>query len=94
VLRSSLQFGAPEFSLLSDSLKLDNFLFYDVARAFTVEPLPGEASHTDLMSTGIGMTFDVVKHFYGSLTWAYPLVDGLRTARGASSVLFVIRGYY
>jgi hemolysin activation/secretion protein len=93
VLRSSLQIGAPPFTLFRGSLKLNEFLFYDVARAYTLDPLPGQEFHTDLSSTGIGMTFDVLTHFYGSLTWAYPLVDGLRTAKGDSTVLFVIRGY-
>jgi hemolysin activation/secretion protein len=94
VLRTSLQLGGPQLSFLSDHLQLNEFLFYDVARAFTLDPLPGQDRHTDLRSTGIGMTFDVLTHFYGSLTWAYPLDDGLRTDRGASTVLFVVRGYF
>jgi hemolysin activation/secretion protein len=92
-MRGSLQFGVPPLSFMAGKLHLNEFLFYDIARAFTVDPLPGEEQHIDLRSTGIGIAFDGLSHFYGTLTWAYPLVDGLRTDKGASTVLFVIRSY-
>ena len=91
-MRGSLQFNAPRFNFAKNRLHLDEFLFYDVARAFTVDPLAGQPRHTDLRSWGAGIKFDADTHLYGALTWAYPLVDGSRTSRGASTLLFIIRG--
>jgi hemolysin activation/secretion protein len=93
-LRSSFQFSAPPLNLLSGRMHLNEFLFYDVARAFTVDPLPGQLRHVDLRSVGAGLRFDGINHVYGALTWAYPLVEGSRTVRGDSTLLFVVRGYW
>jgi hemolysin activation/secretion protein len=93
VVRGSLQLGGPTLNLFSNHVKVNEYAFYDVAKAFTTDPLPGEDASSNLRSTGFGVTIDFLTHFYGSLTWAYPLVDGLRTERGDSTVLFVIRGY-
>jgi len=94
VLRGSFQFGAPSLALYGGRLRLDEFLFYDVARAFTVDPLAGQPGHVDLRSWGAGLRFDALSHLYGSLTWADPLVDGLHTQKGSSTVLFIVRGYW
>lgn len=91
--RGSFQLGAPPLNIASGRLHLNEFVFFDIARAFTVEPLPDQAQHTDLRSWGAGLKIDGISHFYGTLTWADPLIDGSRTYKGASTLLFVIRGY-
>jgi len=93
-MRGSFQLGAPGLSLVSGRLHVDEFLFYDVARAFTIDPLPDQARHVNLESWGVGLMIQGVSHFYGTLTWADPLLDGSRTLKGASMLLFVVRGYW
>ena len=92
-VRGSFQIGAPTLSLLTGHLTLGEFVFADSARQFTIDPLPGEAHHSDLRSWGAGLKLEGASHFYGTLTWAYPLVDGSRTYKGDQTLLFVIRGY-
>jgi hemolysin activation/secretion protein len=92
-LRGSFQVGAPPLNFGSGHLHLNEFVFFDIARAFTVDPLPDQARHTDLRSWGAGFRFEGASHFYGTLTWADPLIDGARTQKGSSMLLFVIRGY-
>jgi hemolysin activation/secretion protein len=94
VLRASFQFGAPSLALIGGRVRLDEFLFYDAARAFTVDPLQGQPGHVDLRSWGAGLRIDALSHLYGALTWADPLLDGLRTQKGSSTVLFIVRGYW
>ena len=93
-LRGSFQLGAPPLIIAAGRLHLNEFIFYDQARAFTNDPLPDQARHSDLRSWGVGLKFDAMTHLYGSLSWAVPLVDGTRTLKGDSTVLFVIRSYW
>jgi hemolysin activation/secretion protein len=93
-IRGSFQFGAPSLVLGAGRFRLDEFLFYDAARAFTVEPLADQARHVDLRSWGAGLRIDTLSHLYGTLTWADPLADGIRTLKGSSTLLFIVRGYW
>jgi hemolysin activation/secretion protein len=92
-IRGSFQIGAPPLNFTSTHLHIDEFVFFDIARAFTVDPLPEQPRHMDLRSWGAGLKIEGFSHFYGTVTWADPLIDGARTYKGSSTVLFVIRGY-
>ena len=92
-LRSSFQFGGPPLALAAGRLRINEFLFYDFAREFTVDS-PGQPHFADLRSWGVGLKFDALSHLFASLTWAYPLTDSVRTMKGDSTVLFVVRGYW
>jgi hemolysin activation/secretion protein len=91
-IKSTLQFGTPQFKLFSNALKLDSFVFYDFARVNTIQPLPGETSETELRSTGVGMNIATIDHLTGSVVWAYPLADGVQTRAHTDRILFFIRG--
>jgi hemolysin activation/secretion protein len=72
----------------------DLFTFFDAARAEVVDPLPGEPSLTHIRSWGAGLHLLPGKAITGSVTWAYPLLNGPYTQRGQSRVLFVVRGWF
>jgi hemolysin activation/secretion protein len=90
-VRASFQLGAPPLTFSAGRLHFNEFVFYDMARAVILDPLPGQASISNLRSFGAGLKFDGYAHFYGDLTWADPLVDGSRTLKGDSTVLFDVR---
>jgi len=91
--RGSFQLGAPPLNLASGRFHLEEFVFYDAARAFTVDA-PGQPHHVDLRSWGAGIRFTGFRNVSGALTWADPLTDGIRTLRGDSILLFDLRGYW
>ncbi|MBS0379232.1 MAG: ShlB/FhaC/HecB family hemolysin secretion/activation protein [Proteobacteria bacterium] len=93
-LRGSLQFNLPPLNFSANRLHLHEFVFIDAARAFTLEPLPGQASHADLRSWGAGINFDAFSHFNGALTWADALAKGSVTRDGGSTLLFDVKGYW
>jgi hemolysin activation/secretion protein len=73
--------------------QLGNILaFVDAGHASLVDALPGEPAQTSLRSWGLGLNLLPGKPVTGSLTWAYPLLDGPRTRGGDSRLLFVIHG--
>ena len=72
-------------------MQIEGFSFYDAGQVALIEPLPGEPARADLRSWGLGFNIPVLGHYSGSLSWAYPLVDGSRTQSGDSRFLFSIR---
>lgn len=66
------------------------YLFLDAGYVALQGPLPDNAQHmhTDLYSTGAGMTLGVFGHANALLEWAEPLVDGPYTKKHDSRVLF------
>lgn len=73
--------------------QLGNILaFVDAGHSSLVDALPGEPAQTSLRSWGLGLNLLPGKPVTGSLTWAYPLLDGPRTRGGDSRLLFVIHG--
>ncbi|MEJ1964399.1 MAG: ShlB/FhaC/HecB family hemolysin secretion/activation protein [Gammaproteobacteria bacterium] len=89
--RSSLELGTPSLNLFAKNLTLDGFVFYDIGRVSTIDPLPGEASNSALRSWGAGFNLFGFDHVSGTLQWAKPLLDATRTKAGESRVHFVIR---
>jgi hemolysin activation/secretion protein len=92
--RSSLQLGTPALNLLKTRVHVREFVFLDAARAFTVDPLPGQPRQVELRSWGGGVDFDAFNGFNGVLTWADPVVAGSVTRAGASTLLFDVKGYW
>lgn len=66
------------------------FLFVDAARLMLKGPLPDEGtpSRTELLSVGAGLSLQLFEYLNGVVDWAYPVVDGPSTAKGADRVLF------
>lgn len=87
----SLQANSPALRFGEDRLQLGGFVFYDAGIVSTLEPLPKEPRDTSLRSAGLGVNMMLYQRVDGSLVWAYPLVDGSRTASGDSRLLFSIR---
>jgi len=74
--------------------RLDQFsvhFFVDDAQLSIRDPLPGQASHSDLLSTGLGMHFSARRNLTGDLDWAWPLKDGPTTQAHDSRGLFSLR---
>ena len=83
-VRSSLELRSPpleppNFSLLKDWRVL---AFYDSAKLWLNNPLPGEQDSFSLASTGIGTRFTMLDYLTGSLDLAFPLVSGSTTHTG------------
>jgi hemolysin activation/secretion protein len=93
-IRGSVQLGAPPLKLSGGRLQLREFVFYDAANAWTVDPLPGEPRRVGLRSWGAGLTLDGFEHLMGTFTWADPLADGAQTRSGNSWWLFDVRGFW
>lgn len=89
--KASLQVIAPRVSLFEERFAFDYYAFTDYGLVSTMNALPGEARTTDLSSVGIGLDLWAPGNVVGSLAWAYPLVDGPRTAEGDSRVHFSLR---
>jgi hemolysin activation/secretion protein len=87
----ALQANSPPLKFGEDQLQLAGFAFYDAGIVSTLEPLPGESRNTDLRSAGAGISMVLYQKIDGSLAWAYPFVDGSRTAKGDSRLLFSVR---
>jgi hemolysin activation/secretion protein len=90
-IKGSVQFQSP-VALWHKVSWGDVFVFYDGAQAVVIDPLPSEPRSTTLRSWGAGLNLLPGKWITGSLTWADPLVDGPNTRRGASRILFIVRG--
>jgi hemolysin activation/secretion protein len=92
-LKGSVQLQSPVAQWHASSLG-DIFVFYDVARADLIDPLPGEPGSTVLRSWGAGLNLLPGSWINGVLTWADPLLNGPNTRRGESRILFVVRGSF
>jgi hemolysin activation/secretion protein len=92
-LKGSVQLQSPIAQVRTLPLG-DVFVFYDAGRANIIDPLSGEPASTVLRSWGAGLNLLPGKWINGLVTWADPLADGPTTRRGASRVLFVVRGSF
>lgn len=91
-IRATAQLGSPQLTWRAGRVRLDGFVFYDFARASTIDPLPGEPASVELRSVGSGINFTAYDFFTSALTWAYPLVDGPSGTRAhISRILFDVR---
>jgi hemolysin activation/secretion protein len=90
-LKGTLQVNSPGLHLIG--LTSQVFVFYDAGRMYVIDALPDTPSHALLKSVGGGLNL-VGRYLTGAVTWAYPLVNSVATARGDSRVLFVVRGAF
>jgi len=92
-IKSTLQLYSPPLTIHKFDIGT-GFAFFDAARADIIDSLPGQASHTELRSWGLGLDLLPAQHVTGSLTWARPLTAGSRTHAGDSRYLFVVRATF
>lgn len=63
-------------------------LFVDGATLSVQDPLPGQTSHFDLLSDGVGLHFGARRNLTGDFDWAWPLKNGATTRAHQSRGLF------
>ena len=91
-IRASAQFGSPQLKPFSGRVRLDAYVFYDYARASTIDSLPGEPANVQLSSFGSGINLVAFDTVTGALIWAYPLLEGPAGTRAhVARILFVVR---
>lgn len=66
-------------------------LFLDGGRVLLIDPLPDQQSRFNLLSTGVGTRFSVLRVISGEIEYAYPLHDGTRTRARNGQVLFSLK---
>jgi hemolysin activation/secretion protein len=91
-LKGTFQLVSPQWHSAASAIAGDAFAFFDDGRVTFLDPLPGQPTHAELRSAGIGIDLLASRHFTSSLTWAYALVSTPLTLAGDSRVLFVVRG--
>lgn len=89
--RSSVEIGSPRVDFLERLFSLDGFVFYDIGRVSTLDPLEGEKANTALASWGAGVNLFGLDHFSGTLQWARPIWNAGHTLAGDSRIHFVVR---
>lgn len=53
--------------------KLNGLVFFDAAKGWIKQALPGQESSVSLYSAGVGMRFKLWRYMVGKLDWAWPL---------------------
>ena len=93
--KATLQLTSPPWhpfrAARAEQLQLEAFGFYDAGEVALIDPLDGEPARSDLRSWGLGFNILAAGHYSGTLSWAYPLVDGSHTQAGDSRLLFSVR---
>ena len=92
-LAGSLEFHTPHLgphvgSILSP---LYGFLFVDGGVAALVDALPSQRENVTLWSTGVGVRMENSRGFMGSIDYARPQRDGVRTLKDQSRIDFLLR---
>ncbi|HTY92802.1 MAG TPA: ShlB/FhaC/HecB family hemolysin secretion/activation protein [Steroidobacteraceae bacterium] len=88
--RASLQLQAPAWQPVH-LLRLEPFVFFDAARAITLDALQSDIPVVVLRSTGVGINFNALQCLSGNLTWADPLVAGIHTGAHDGRWVFAAR---
>jgi hemolysin activation/secretion protein len=70
---------------------LYGFLFVDAGVTTLVDPLPSQLENFSLWSTGLGLRLDNTRGLMGTLDWAIPQRNGVRTRKDQSRVDFLMR---
>lgn len=89
----SVELRSPGFgAIVAPALQpLLAFVFFDAGVATLEYPLPGQAYHVRLRSSGVGLRLDSAKGWTGLVDYALPGVDGVRTRKGDSRFDFSVR---
>ena len=93
-LHGTLEFVFPE--LISSfgfktGVNATLYYFYDIAKLWTKNPLPGEDRHADIESLGFGVRGDLYKGLEYRFDWAYPLEDTDNIQAGNESCHFRLK---
>jgi hemolysin activation/secretion protein len=70
---------------------LYGFIFADAGVAALVDPLQGQRENTTLWSTGVGLRLENSHGVTGSVDYAVPRRDGIRTLKDKSRIDFSLR---
>ncbi len=70
---------------------LYGFVFVDGGVATLVDPLPAQRVNVTLWSTGVGIRLESARGFTGSVDYALPGRDGVRTLKDQSRIDFLLR---
>ncbi|HEY0747554.1 MAG TPA: ShlB/FhaC/HecB family hemolysin secretion/activation protein, partial [Steroidobacteraceae bacterium] len=92
-VKGTAQLQVPTWRLKERNI-IDGFVFFDDAHGSMLDALPGEPTYYNLRSTGAGVDLFPGGSYFSSVVWALPLVDGSRTRRHDSRVLFLVRGSF
>lgn len=84
VYSPQLAFGVPR-DIVQD---LRGLIFFDAARVWLNEPLPGTDASQSLASAGLGFRLNLYRYFYTELDWAFALINNGLVDAGDSRVLF------
>jgi hemolysin activation/secretion protein len=68
--------------------ELRTLLFFDFAKIWINNPLPGVEQSQDLASSGLGLRLNFFRHFYSELDWAFALIRNGTVDAGDSRLLF------
>ncbi|MGO9624980.1 MAG: ShlB/FhaC/HecB family hemolysin secretion/activation protein [Steroidobacteraceae bacterium] len=92
-IKGTLQLESPTWILRARTIA-SGFVYFDAGRDNLIDALSNVPSVARLRSTGLGLDLWPGRPVTGAFTWAYPLVDGPRTRRDESRLLFDIKGSF
>ncbi|HTP40119.1 MAG TPA: ShlB/FhaC/HecB family hemolysin secretion/activation protein [Steroidobacteraceae bacterium] len=90
-LRGDVELHAPNYLPAATRITVSPYTFYAAGVTSYQRPLPGQDRSQTLRSWGLGLNLGGFGFVSGSLSWAYPLVDGPATARGDARWEFALR---
>jgi hemolysin activation/secretion protein len=70
------------------------YAFYDYARLWVKDPLPGQDESEKLAGTGVGVRGNVGAHLEYEVNWGVALEDTDRTEKGEQRVYFMVKGKF
>jgi hemolysin activation/secretion protein len=92
----SLEFHSPSlagrFGPLVDQLRF--YVFADGAVVRTQSALPGQTTSSDLVSSGVGMHLEMLRHFKGDLIGAVPFIAGAATPADHPRLTFSVKSEF
>jgi len=81
-VRGGLELSAPPYRGVPGLDELIALAFVEGARLWVVKPLPGQISHSQLASTGLGLRASLRKQLSAAVDLALPLTDASTTQAG------------
>lgn len=79
-------------NLIPKGFQMSPFLFYDVARLITIDPLPGQDRAVTLSGPGVGVRGSLTKYFEYEMDWAIALHTTDKTHRDDQRIYVKLRG--
>jgi hemolysin activation/secretion protein len=92
---AEISFPAPfEETKIGKIAQVTPFIFYDIARLITQQPLPGQTGISELQGTGAGIRGALTKYMQYEIDWAIALQPTERIARNDQRVYFKVKGLF